>query len=157
MTTSTTHGVVSVRGWSVTAVPEGRCVLRDEAGRVRASYPVVPGRPLAMGEVAVSLPQGEAVLFNGRPGAARRSSHDGHVTLDGRRYTYRHRWWRRPLEVRRDGVLVAVLRAPRGGVRVVHDAVADDTDRLAVALGEVAVRPGREGAISTLLDGLSGL
>lgn len=149
--------MTAVPGWSVVADPETRCTVRDAAGRAHASYPVVPGRPLAMGETVLTLPDGQAVLFNGRPGAARRSSHDGHLVLRGRRYTYRHRWWRRPLEVRRDGVLVAVLRAPRGRVRVLHAAVADDTDRLAVALGEVAVTPGREGALSTLLDGLSGI
>ncbi len=138
-------------GWTVSGAETG--TVRDAAGGAQATYPLVEGR-VPMGDTVVTLPEGEAVLFNGRPGALRRSGHDGHLALRGRRYTYRHRWWRRRLEVRRDGALVAVLRAPRGRVRVLHDAVADDTDRLAVALGEVAVRPGREGALSTMLDGL---
>lgn len=150
--------ITSVLGWTAHAVAGGRCTVRDRAGVVQVSWPVVSTTfasvPVGVGETTLSLPEGDVVLVNGRPGAIRRSSHNGYVDLRGRRYAFRHRR-RRRLEVSRDGTVVAVLRGRRRGARLLRDALADDTDRLAAVIGELAVSPGREGAISSALDGLS--
>lgn len=152
--------VTSVLGWTARAVAGGRCTVRDPAGAVQVSWPVVSTKfastPVGVGETVLSLPDGDVLLVNGRPGAMRRASHNGHLVLRGRRYDFRHRR-RRRLEISRDGTVVVVLRGRRRGARLLRDALADDTDRLAAVIGELAVSPGRDGAISSVLDGLSHL
>lgn len=97
---------------------------------------------------------GDVVLFNGIKGATRRSSHNGHLLVRGRRYDFLHKR-RGRCEVWCDGLLIATLRRRWRAIILVGSAVRDDTDLLAAVLCEYAVKPGRPSALSSILDSLS--
>ncbi len=145
--------------WPASIDAAGVVTVCDAAGRVRATYQGTaakypePSLPQG-GTHIVRLPEGDVSLDNGAPNATRRSAHNGHLDLHGRRYEFLHtRRWR--TEVRCDGVRVAVLRRRTSWKFTVRvNAIRDETDLLATVLCWYAVRPGRRGAISAALDGL---
>ncbi|MFC0623617.1 hypothetical protein [Kribbella deserti] len=147
----------SLFGWQVHIDTEGLCTYRDESGRLQASYRVLPwvypNPRLGLMEHPISLPEGEVVLFNGKRGAVRRSSHNGHLVMRGRRYEFRHKR-RRRCELWCDGLLIATLRRRWRTTVLVGAAPRDDTDLLAAVLCEYAVRPGRPGVMSAIMDAL---
>lgn len=157
---------VGAFGWRV-VTDDKHATVHDETGAVQARIERTKTKNFTGFQAGwveqgattpMHLPDGTVSIVNGMKAAMRRSKHNGHAVVRGRRYEFVHESGRRS-GLLRDGRRIADLR--RTGFRTIKPVAVtvrseiDRTDQLMIVVAQQCIRAGRDGAISAVLDGLS--